>query len=335
MDLRQLQYFVAIVEAGSFTKASESLHVAQPALSQHLRAMEADFGVELLVRHPRGVWPTDAGARLLEHAREIDLRFAALKDHVRGPQTPSGEVRFGMPGTISEQLGVPLIEAAQKLFPDVRIRISEAMSGYVLGWLRQGTVDLAMLYNVADEKNLRLHHALTEEIHLFGQSGMAKSPSGDAVTLQSALRLPLVLPGRTHGLRELIEVAASTIGRSVSPAIEIDSYRHIKQLAARGLAFGMLPETAVRQEVGNGIFQAWRISRPVLMRRIFLGYQARAPLSNASRAIGQLSWNILKGLVDSGGWTAVWNNREILNLYMPVVVNSPRLAIPDEKTITL
>lgn len=319
MDLRQLRYFVAIVEAGSFTKASEMLHIAQPALSQHLRAMEADFGVQLLVRHPRGVWPTEAGARLLERAREIDARFAVLIDDVRGPRVPSGEVRFGMPGTINEQLGVPLIEAAQQLFPNVRIRISEAMSGFVLGWLLEGRIDLAVLYNVTDEKNLRLHHALTEEIQLFGRAGVKRAPSGDSITLQSALQLPLVLPGRSHGLRELIEIAAATINRPVSPAIEIDSYRQIKQLAVRGLAFGMLPKTAIRQELADGVFQAWQTSRPVLMRRIYLGYRAGAPLSTASRAIGQLSWTILNGLVDSGSWTAEWNDREVLELYTPAV----------------
>jgi LysR family nitrogen assimilation transcriptional regulator len=252
---------------------------------------------------------------LLERARDIEARFAALPDHVRGPRIPSGEVRFGMPGTINEQLGVPLIEAAQSLFPEIRIRISEAMSGYVLGWLRDGTIDLAMLYNVTDEKHLKLHHALTEEIQLFGRPGMAGAPSADTVTLKAALRLPLVLPGPAHGLRELIETAAAKIGRPVAPAIEIDSYRQIKQLAARGLAFGVLPTTAIRQELADGVFRAWRVIRPVLMRRIYLGYQSGLPLSTASRAIGQLSWTILHGLVESGGWTAAWNDQEIFALY--------------------
>jgi LysR family nitrogen assimilation transcriptional regulator len=318
MDLRQLRYFVAIVEAGSFSRAADTLHVAQPALSQHVRAMEAAFGVPLLARHARGVWPTEAGTRLLERAREIEARFAVLADHVRGPRTPNGAVRFGMPATINEQLGVPLIEAGQTFFPNVRIRISEAMSGYVLGWLRDGVVDMAMLYNVTDEKNLKLHHALTEEIQLFGRTGMAGAPAGDTVTLAAALRLPLVLPGQAHGLRDLIEAAAAKIGRPVAPAIEIDSYRQIKQLAARGLAFGMLPTTAIRQEIADGVFRAWRLNRPNVMRRIYLGYQAGFPLSAASRAIGQLSWTLLHGLVDSGGWTATWNDTETPDLYSPL-----------------
>jgi LysR family nitrogen assimilation transcriptional regulator len=100
------------------------------------------------VLHTRGVLPTEAGTRLVERARDIDARFAGLADHVRGPGTPSGTVRFGMPGTINEQLGVPLIETARHLFPDIKIRISEAMSGYVLDWLHDGTIVLAMLLTI-------------------------------------------------------------------------------------------------------------------------------------------------------------------------------------------
>jgi LysR family transcriptional regulator, nitrogen assimilation regulatory protein len=315
LDIRQLRYFIAIAETGSFSRAADRVHIAQPALSQHVLAMEARLGVTLLQRNPRGVIPTEAGLRLLERARLIDAQFSALGDHVRGGGVPSGDVRFGMPGTINEQLGVPLIETGLQRYPEVRIRISEAMSGFVLGWLREGILDLAMLYNVSDEKGLKLHHALTEEICLFGLPGMKSAPAGNTTTLAMALRLPLVLPAPAHGLRELIETAALSIGKQVNPVIEIDSYRHIKQLAARGLAFGMLPRTAIKQEVGDGRFQSWKIARPVLMRRIYLGYQAGRPLSAASRAVGQLSWTILEDLVRIGGWAATWDNNENPKLF--------------------
>jgi len=299
MDIRQLHYFIAIVECGSFSRAAQQLHVAQPALSQHVRAMETLLGVRLLHRNPRGVVPTEAGVRLAERAREIE----------RGSIVPRGEVRFGMPATINEQLGVALIEAGQKLYPEIRIRISEAMSGFVLDWLRTGVVDVALLYNVADEKGLILHHALTEEIRLFAPPGMTPTPAGDSVTLSAALRLPLILPGSAHGLRDLLEAAAQSLGKAVSPAIEIDSYRQIKQLTARGLGFGILPATAVKQEVASGEFRAWRILRPGLTRRIHLGYPANRPLSSAARAISQLSWEILERQVRSGGWVATWGNQ--------------------------
>ena len=71
MDLRQLRYFVAIVEQGSFSRAAAFLHVSQPALSLHVRNMEADLGTTLLFRTPRGVEPTEAGMILLRHARIV------------------------------------------------------------------------------------------------------------------------------------------------------------------------------------------------------------------------------------------------------------------------
>lgn len=314
MDIRRLRYFIAIAEAGSFSRAAERLHVAQPALSQHILAMEASFGVKLLQRNARGVALTEAGQRLLTRARYIDAAFSDLTDFIRGEAIPTGRVRFGMPGTINEQLGLPLIEACRRDYPKVKVRVSEAMSGLVLDWLRDGSIDLAMLYNTEDQKGLHLHHALTEEIVLFGIKELKGAPRTSTITLTAALKLPLILPGEAHGLRSLIDMAARSIGKIVEPEIEIDSYRQIKGLALRGVGFAMLPATAVKQEVAAGIFDAWRVTEPGIDRKICLGYQSDRPISAASRAIGRLSWNILHRLVLAGEWTATWNQNEQVSL---------------------
>ncbi|OYX86836.1 MAG: LysR family transcriptional regulator, partial [Azorhizobium sp. 32-67-21] len=86
MDLRQLRYFVTIVETGSFSKAAQRLHVAQPALSQHVRNMELDLGVELLFRSSQGVVPTEAGETLVRHARLILSQMEAAREAVRGSE---------------------------------------------------------------------------------------------------------------------------------------------------------------------------------------------------------------------------------------------------------
>lgn len=310
MDIKRLRYFIAIAETGALSRAAERLHVAQPALSQHVLAMEESCGVKLLQRNARGVTLTDAGQRLLTRARYIDAAFSDLRDFIRGEAIPTGKVRFGMPGTINEQLGVALIEACRQNYPEVKVRVSEAMSGFVLNWLREGSIDLALLYNTEDQKGLHLHHALTEDIVLFGIKGLKGRPTGQHITLADALRLPLILPGEAHGLRLLIDMAARSIGRVVEPEIEIDSYRQIKELAQRGLAYALLPATAVKQEVNAGIFDAWHVTEPNLARKICLGYQSDRPISSASRAVGRLSWNILHNLVKTGAWTASWNQDE-------------------------
>ena len=307
MDLRQLRYFTAIVEQGSFSKAALKLRVAQPALSQHLRHMEDELGVALLHRGTRGVQPTEAGERLLAKARIILAEFAELRDSVRGEQAaPAGEVRIGLPGTVSEQFSVPLIEATQERFPDVRIRIAEAMSGFVLDWLRKGEVDLAVIYSTSDPKGLGIHHVLTEELCLFGMPALTqlKTAPGTAVTLTEAAGLDLILPGPGHGLRDQIDEAAAGINATVHAAVEIESYAQIKRLAERGLGYGILPRMAVRAQEKAGIFHTWPLEEPSLYRKVYLAYSTERPMTAAARAIGQLSWEILRGLVADERWTA-------------------------------
>ncbi|MFN3671317.1 MAG: LysR family transcriptional regulator [Bosea sp. (in: a-proteobacteria)] len=306
MDLRQLRYFTAIVEQGSFSKAATKLRVAQPALSQHLRHMEDELGVALLHRGTRGVLPTEAGQRLLERARAILADFGELRDTVRGESVaPAGEVRIGLPGTVSEQFSVPLIEAARAKFPAVRIRIAEAMSGFVLDWLRRGDVDLAVIYSTSDPKGLGIHHVLTEELCLFGPPGLdaIKTPAGGTVTMSEAAALDLILPGLGHGLRDQIEEAAGAQA-TIRPAIEIESYGQIKRLVQRGLGYSILPRMAVSEHEKAGIFRSWRIAEPTLYRKVYLAYSTERPMPAAARAIGQLSWEILRGLVQDETWTA-------------------------------
>ncbi len=307
MDLRQLRYFAKVVESGSFSKAANQLHVAQPALSQHVRHLEEELGVVLLHRSSQGVKPTEAGERLMLHAKRILADFAEITDSVRGKAvSPRGVVRFGMPGTVGELLAVPLIEAAKQRYPDIRIRVVEAMSGYVLDWLKRGELDLAMIYATSDPRGLVVHHGLSEDICLFAVPKLAAEADlpGETVTLAAAAQLPLIVPGLGHGLRELIETVAAEKSVDIVPAIEIDSYAQIKKLARRGQGFGILPLTAVSEEAGRGEFQVWRFKAPGITRKVYLSYSAERPLYTAPRAIGQLAWEILRQLVESGAWTA-------------------------------
>ena len=215
MDLRQLRYFVAIVQCGSISRASLHLNIAQPALSLHIRNMEADLGLPLLFRTPQGVQPTEAGLILVRNAHLILEQFEQAQREIRGSATePSGEVRLGLPSSISPLLGVPLVLAARRKFPKVTLRIAEAMSGYVLDWLRQGRVDLGLLYGVVADRDLRSTGLLTETLVVFGSpeppSGRSH-PSGETMSFAELTTLPLILPSPGHGLRDLLDAAGPAI----------------------------------------------------------------------------------------------------------------------------
>ena len=91
MDIRQLRYFVAIAEQGSFSRAAALLHIAQPALSLHVRNMEFDLGTPLLFRSPKGVVPTEAGEILLRNARIIIDQLAIAEEEIRGHDNDQAE----------------------------------------------------------------------------------------------------------------------------------------------------------------------------------------------------------------------------------------------------
>ena len=308
MDLRQLRYFVAIVQSGSISRASLALNVAQPALSLHIRNMEADLGVPLLFRTPQGVQATEAGLILLKNAKVILQKFEDAEREIRGVTAePSGEVRLGLPGTISQILGVPLVIAARQRYPKVTLRIAEAMSGYVLEWLRLGRVDLGLLFRFVEDRDLRSIALLTEALVLFGPgtppATLVRVPSGESAPFELIADLPMILPSPGHGLRDLIDERAAALQVPLRTAIDIDAYGAIKTLVEQGLGYSILPAQSVQREIGEGRLRAWAIS-PALSRTVHLVLPSNRPLSEAVKAIEGLSRVTLRDLVRSGTWHA-------------------------------
>lgn len=306
MDLRQLRYFVAIVEQGSFSKAAAALNVAQPALSLHVRNMEADLKTPLLFRSPQGVVVTEAGAILLRNARVIIDQFAVAEEEIRGHEAePAGEVRLGLPGTISQILSVPLIMAARKRYPKIKLRIAEAMSGFVLEWMRDGRIDLAVLYIPVDDRGLASRQVLTEELCLLGPpeplDGMALPP-GEVMDYRDVARLPLILPSLNHGLRELVEKEAAQAGFTLNTVIDVDSYGNIKELVEEGMGYSILPYNAIAREVQEGRLIHRGIEKPVLKRDVHLVHNATRPMTNAVAAVEQLCRSTLLSLAQTGRW---------------------------------
>src|SRR5579871_3772177 len=114
MQYRHLHYFVKIVEAGSFSQAARTIHVAQPALSHQIAELEASLGIALLKRSARGIRPTAAGQKLYEEASSILRRYENLPGLVRSSSGEvAGSVSLGMPASLSTTMVGPFIERAR------------------------------------------------------------------------------------------------------------------------------------------------------------------------------------------------------------------------------
>src|SRR5262245_6691787 len=171
MELRQIEYFLAVVDSRSFTQASAVLGVAQPALSRQVRQLEDELGVRLLYRHGRGVRLTEEGAQfhagvepLLRELRQAvhDLRATA--------NVPAGEISLGMPPSLSATIGASLVQTFRRKYPQVRLHIVDGFSGFVNEWLVAGRVDMAVINQARRSPCIRSDELLSVDLFLFGSA---------------------------------------------------------------------------------------------------------------------------------------------------------------------
>ena len=128
MDLRQLRYFVGIVQAGSLSRAADQLHVAQSAISHHLASLESELEKQLVTRGPKGILLTEAGSVLYRHAEAI-LRHVELAklDATSALNEPAGRVSIGLPVAWTPLMGYELFARMRKAHPQVLL-LSHAMA---------------------------------------------------------------------------------------------------------------------------------------------------------------------------------------------------------------
>jgi len=301
MDVRQLRYFVEVVEAKSFTRAAERVHVAQPALGFQVRKLEDELGVTLLHRHSRGVDPTEAGRALLRHAhavlRQIELARQELMD-LSGP--PRGEIALGITPTASALLATRLVRECTTRYPGIALKLIEGLSEDVMRWLDESRVDLGFTYNPDAAKGIPTDPLLREDLYFLAPAGEVPD-LGTTITLAAACRHPLILPSRPHGTRMLVEDAAATHGITVEVSLEVDSVATIRELVEAGIGCTALPLGAVRDGVEGGRLAAARISHPRLSRTLHLGFRPSGTPSAAGQAVHRVIQDVAAERIEAGG----------------------------------
>lgn len=302
MELRQLRYFVAIVDHGSLSRAALVLHVAQPALTQQLRQLEDELGVQLLHRSAQGVLSTDAGKLFYEHAQAILKQVSdAQAAVVQSAERPSGSVTLGLPHSISNALALPLLVAIRERYPEITLQLTEELTGNLAEQLRAGRVNLAVLL---DDGQLGGFVAtpLVEEALYFICRADAAPPRRTTLSLREALDTTLILPGLQHGVRPRIESVARSAGLAARDVIEINSIAILKSAILAGMGATLLPVAPVQTEVERGAMRALAIRDPAISRRVVLCASRNIPLTNAAAAVGRLVVQVARTLCADRAW---------------------------------
>jgi LysR family transcriptional regulator, nitrogen assimilation regulatory protein len=255
MDLKQLTYFERVAELGSFTKASQALGVAQPALSRQVRALEVELRQTLLLRNGRGAVLTEAGELLLEHTRGILYQVERARQALTGARdTLSGRVVLGMPPSVARSVAIPLLRAFKTHLPHAQLRITEGLSKAMQAQLLDGQIDVALLYNAAPEQTLDVDVQLlcTEALALVQAKHRPDAVLGDAATLDhmpidlpALSQVPLLIPSRPNALRVQLEAALMAEGLAPTIALEVDGVNAIIDLVADGAGAAVLAMHAV------------------------------------------------------------------------------------------
>ncbi|SDV46865.1 LysR substrate-binding domain-containing protein [Chitinasiproducens palmae] len=295
MDVRQMRYFVACVDAGSLSKAAVALSISQPSLSQQIAEMEDDLGVPLLLRNWSGVAPTEAGTALYRHAQSILKQMSQMRSEVRrGGHALYGQVAVGLPTSIASVLAVPLFERMRARYPGIQLQIFESMSGYLNELLANGRLDIAVLFRDAETRGVSVLPLFNEPLAVHGAAWIG-DPQARTLRLSMLAGVPLVLPGRAHDLRLQIERGFASAGAELNVVADIESLPTMLELARRGEVATILSGFLTlgdRKSLPTRYLVEPSLERPVALCRL-----NSVPQTAASRAVQDCMQEIVADLM--------------------------------------
>jgi len=305
IDLKQLRTFLRVAEAGSLSRASDRLRLAQPALSRQVRMLEAEIGLTLFTRHGRGMRLTEAGQELLLRVADLLPRIEqAIEDVKSLAASASGLVALGMTPTLSHTVAARLMRCVASELPNVGLRIVEGGGGHLMEWLQRGEIDAGLLYGPGADLHLRFVELLFEELMLVGPPSSDFEP-GAVLPVTRLGDRELILPSRPNGLRVLVDAAAAKAKVDLSVRFEVDSFRVMKELVETGHGFTVLPASTVQREAETGALRTARLVRPRVTRQIILGLPPDRTETRATRAVIAILFREVGQMVRGGDWKAV------------------------------
>ncbi|PXY23512.1 LysR family transcriptional regulator [Prauserella coralliicola] len=282
MELRQLRYFVTVVDEGGFTRAAEKLHVAQPGVSAQIRQLERELGQPLLDRSGRSVRLTQAGSAVLPYARAALTAVEGARcavDELTG--LLRGSVAMGMLPSCAPLGVADLLAGFHERHPGVEVSLTESDAGTLLDGVREGRLDAALVaFGGGAPEGIATQTVLDE--HLVAAVRRGDPLAGrDTVPLRALAERPLISLPPGGGMRAILDHACTAEGITPRIAFEAGDPGVLADLASRGLGVAIVPESTARDRADLcGV----PIVRPRLRGTVALAWRAAGPSGPAARA---------------------------------------------------
>ena len=251
MNLRDLQYLVALADHRHFGRAAAACFVSQPTLSTQVRKLEEELGVALVERAPRKVMLTPAGHDMAERARRVLAEVAQMKEAARRSRDPeAGTVRLGIFPTLGPYLLPHVVPRLRERFPRLELLLVEEKSPVLLDRLHEGRLDAALLALPLHDESLHVEF-LFEEPFLLAvpvRHRLAAAPSLDMADLAGE-RLLLLEDG--HCLRDQALDVCRMAGASEKSEFQATSLETLRQMVAAHVGVTLLPVLSVKPPVAR------------------------------------------------------------------------------------
>jgi len=300
MNLRQLTYFVRVIEVGNITRAAEGLYVAQSALSQQIALLEDELGVQLLVRGAKGVQATSEGLLLYRHAQTILGQVDSTRSILaRTADRITGSVSIALASSTARILALPLMRAVKRHYPAIVLEIVDIPSADLTLMVQQGRVDFSLSPDQETLTGISCTPLLVEELLLLVHPSM-RLPKGK-ISIETLARLPIVLPSPPNKLRTRVDHAfmqtrlpCHLFAQASTAAILIPAVRE-------GLAATILPYSAAHAEIQSGEIVLRHLDI-ALSREISLCVSNSVPMTPAVDAVINVIRTQIKTLIEDGTW---------------------------------
>jgi LysR family nitrogen assimilation transcriptional regulator len=303
VNFKTLRSFVAAVDASSLSAAAVRLELAQPALSHQIATLEKHFNQRLLLRSNAGVKPTAAGQELYRHATLILQQLEQAERDVAGRGSRvAGTVSVGLATySTTSILSTPLLKAVREKYPEVQLFINDNFGLVLSEMVMAGRMDMALIYAPGRIKGVALQPLLVEQLFLIAPPDTVL-PAGcdEAIALAQLAGMNLLLPGRTHYLRRLVDAAFTQARLTPRVAAEIESAATLREAIESGLGATVLPWALAASFTGSPPPVVRRVVEPELQTTVSLCVSDHLALSPAAQAVKEELAQAVAALVGSG-----------------------------------
>ncbi|ECM3108180.1 tricarballylate utilization LysR family transcriptional regulator TcuR [Salmonella enterica subsp. enterica serovar Typhimurium] len=300
MELRQLRYFVRIIETGSMGSAAQDLDIGVSALSQQMSRLENELAIRLLQRTSRGVTPTNAGLAFYSQA-QLALHHADDAILAAREARLSGHVSVGMAPSTASILGIPFIHAMQENYADVRLHVVESLSGNLERMINTRQIDLAIVFQKDKILRWSARPILEEQLFLIGSHALLAALPDNPITPEQLAGIPLIMPSQGHGLRGRLDAVCQEHALNVEIVAEIDGLALLMRAVRDGLGATLQPGAAI-SHLDNDALRVIGVHNPVLSRPNFLVSLSDDELTPAGLAARVVLTKVMRQLVDAGEW---------------------------------